>query len=158
MRIFVAIAALAAAVTASACGATTVNGAQTAIATPLTSAAITFITRNDGKDDDSNLVVQLLRRNAELSAETRVTGTGFDDNSSSAPMVLSLSGPFRVTDIGDSQVRIQMSPEGRDDWTFDVRLAMTFADGSTRNFFWPGVTLNNASPERTLSLAAAQVP
>jgi hypothetical protein len=158
MRTFLAIAALSAAIGTSACGATTLDTQATAVAAPLTSAAVTFITREDGKDDDSNLVVQLLRRNAELSAETRITGTGFDDNSTSPPLVLSTSGPFRLTDVGDSQLVVRMSPDGRDDWTADVRLSLTFADGTIRNYLWPGVVFNNDSPQRTLALAPAQVP
>ena len=63
-----------------------------------------------------------------------------------------------MSDIDDSQVRIRLVPDGRDDWTFDLNLLMRFDNGSIRNFVWRGVRLDNAEPERTLALAPARVP
>ena len=80
------------------------------------------------------------------------TGTGFkfDDHSSSGPFAFSITGPFRMSDIDDSQVRIRLVPDGRDDWTFDLNLLMRFDNGSIRNFVWRGVRLDNAEPERMI--------
>ena len=162
MRRFVATAAIvgmAAGMTAG-CGATTRQGGVTsAAATPLTSAHVTFLTRDDGKDEDSAVTLQLLRSNAELAAELRHTGTEFDDNTTSAPMVLALAAaPFRLADIDTGQVRVRITPDGQDDWSFDLRMTLQFADGTARNFFWNDIRLNNAAPERVLALSPARVP
>ena len=153
------IAALAASLAAAGCGATrTTGGPVPTLTTPLTSATVTFITRDDGKDDDSAVTVQLLRSNAELGAELRTVGTEFDDNTTLGPMSLALSAPFGVTDIDSGQVRVRMAPDGNDDWSFDLRMSMQFADGTVRNFFWSGIRLNNAAPERVLAIAPARIP
>src|SRR5687768_5932067 len=107
MSRFLVIVAVAAARTASACGATTrTTTIQNPVSPALTSATVTFITQDDGKDEDSALTVQLLRSNAELVAEMRANAVEFDDNSSSGPFVFAMTGPFRMTDVGDSQLRV----------------------------------------------------
>jgi hypothetical protein len=153
-----AIVVVAAAITASACGATSrTTTIQTPPSPTLTSAAVTFISRDHGKDKDSALTVQLLRGNAELAADVRANGFKFDDNSSSGPFAFAVTGPFRLSDIDDSQIRVRLTPDGRDDWTFDMNLVMRFSDGSTRTFFWRGIRLDNTEPERTFTLAAARL-
>jgi hypothetical protein len=160
MTRFFAITALAAALTTAGCGATRqATGAITSpAAAALTSATAMFITRDNGKDRDSVVTVQLLRDNAELGAELRHTGTEFDDNTTSAPMALTMSAPFRMTDVDAGQVRVRLTPDGQDDWSFDMRLTLQFADGMTRNYFWSNIRLNNAAPERILALSPARVP
>ena len=155
-----AIPALAAAITAGGCGATTqaVRGGATVTPAALSSATTTFITRDNGKDRDSAVTVQLLRDNAELGAELRHTGTEFDDNTSSAPLALSMSAPFRITDADAGQVRVRMTPDGQDDWSFDMRMTLQFADGSSRSYLWNDIRLNNAAPERVLPLSPARIP
>lgn len=154
------ITALAAALTAVGCGAT--RQATRAVTAPaaaaLSSATATFITRDNGKDRNSALTVQLLRDNAELGAELRHTGTEFDDNTTSAPMALTMSAPFRVTDLDSGEVRVRMTPDGQDDWSFDLRMTLRFGDGTSRNYFWSNVRLDNAAPERVLALSPARVP
>lgn len=157
MRRWVVVVVAGLATAASACGATARTTTIQAPASPaLTSATATFISRDHGKDKDSALTVQLLRANAELAAEVRATGFKFDDNSSSGPFAFAMTGPYRMTDTADSQVRIRLTPDGRDEWTFDLSLVMRFDDGSTRTFVWRGVRLDNAEPERTLALAPAR--
>ncbi len=85
-------------------------------------------------------------------------GTPFDDNRAAPPLAMSLAGPFNQSDAQAAQLRLQMVPEGRDTWTFNARLSLTFADGMQRNYGWMGVRLDEASPERTLTLAGAQTP
>ena len=48
-------------------------------------------------------------------------------------------------------------PDGQDDWTFDLHMTTRFSDGTSRNFTWRGVRLDNANPERILALAPAEV-
>jgi hypothetical protein len=158
-RVFT-ITALAAAISAAGCGATSqaIRGGATVTPAALTSATTTFITRDNGKDRDSAVTVQLLRDNAELGAELRHTGTEFDDNTSSAPLALSMSAPFRVNDADTGRVVVRMTPDGQDDWSFDMRMTLQFADGSSRSYFWNNIRLNNAAPERILPLAAARIP
>ena len=157
-RYAVAIAALA--LVSTGCGATArgTTTAQTAAAAPaLTSATATFVSRDHGKDEDSALTVQLLRHNAELAAEIRATNVEFDDNASSGPFAFAMTGPFRRGDIDDGQIRVSFVPDGQDDWTFDLNVVMRFDDGSTRNFAWRGLRLDNTETSRTLALAPARL-
>jgi len=51
-----------------------------------------------------------------------------------------------------------MTPDGQDDWSFDLRMTLQVADGSSsRNCFWSNVRLDNAAPERVLALSLARV-
>jgi ABC-type transport system substrate-binding protein len=146
-------------VIASACGATTRSGStpsQTATAV-LTGSTVSFRTLDNGKDTNSQVTVQLMRSNHELGAELHVAGTKFDDNTQSAPMALAISGPFRLSDVNDGSLRIRMNPDGRDTWTFDMRLVLTFSDNTQRTFAWQGIRLDENAPERTLPLAPARV-
>lgn len=154
-----AIAVLAAALTAAGCGATrTAGSTDVSRAFPaLTSAVVTFVSTEHGKDADSALTVDLMRSNAELAGNLQMVGTKFEDNGSSGPFSFSLSGPFSTGDIDAGRLRIRFVPDGADDWTFDLYLNMRFTDGTGRNFLWRGVRLDNASPERVLMLAPARV-
>lgn len=144
---------------AAGCGATTrtTAGVQTPALPSLSSATVTFISREHGKDKDSALTMQLMRPNAELVGEVNATGIKFDDNSSSGPFVVSIKGPFTTGEVDDGQVRIRLVPDGQDDWTFDLHMTTRFSDGTSRNFTWRGVRLDNANPERILALAPAEV-
>ncbi|HEV8318467.1 MAG TPA: hypothetical protein VGQ10_13725 [Vicinamibacterales bacterium] len=149
-----------AAVVASACGATTRSGSTITSPTAgsvLTGATLAFRTLDNGKDTKSQVTVQLLRSNNELGAELHVGGIKFDDNTQAAPMAFSVAGPFRMTDINDGSMRIRMTPDGRDTWTFDMRLVLTFSDNSQRTFAWQNVRLDEHAPERTFPLAPARV-
>jgi len=148
-----------AAVIASACGATTRSGSapsQTAAAV-LTGSTVSFRSLDHGKDANSQVIVQVLRSNNELGAEVHVAGTKFGENSQSAPMALSIAGPFRLSDVNDGSLRIRMNPDGRDTWTFDMRLVLTFSDNTQRTFAWQGIRLDEHAPERTLPLGPARV-
>ena len=59
------------------------------------------------------------------------------------------------TDLDDGQLRIRLTPDGRDDWCFEPRLMLTFSDNTSRTYAWPQVMLDNAHPEVTLSLSSA---
>src|SRR5690242_16593756 len=125
MRIFAVTLVAALAVVATGCGATTrsTSTIQNPAYPSLSSASATFVSREHGKDKDSALTVQLLRDNAELAGEIYANGIKFDDRSSSSPFVLSLSGsPFNTNDINNGQVRVRLTPDGRDDWTFDLHM------------------------------------
>ena len=147
-------------VVTSACGATARSGstATTQVSGPtVTGATISFRTLDNGKDTNSQVTLQLLRPNNELGGELRIVGMKFDDNTQIAPMAMSVSGPFHMSDINDGSVRIRMTPDGRDTWTFDMRLVLNFSDNSQRTFAWQGIRLDEKAPERTLPLAPARV-
>ena len=162
MRIFAVSLVATLTILASGCGATTratTATVQSPIYPTLTSAVATFVSREHGKDKDSGLTVQLLRTNAELVGEIYANGIKFDDHSSSGPFALTLTGgPFSTRDVDDGQVRIRLTPDGRDDWTFDLNLTTRFSDGRVQNFMWRGIRLDNTNPERVLSLSPARVP
>jgi hypothetical protein len=148
------------AVATTGCGATRGDaGAQTGSTAPtLTGASVTFQNRDSGKDANSAVAIELLRNNAELAAESKLVGTKFDDNAPAGPMALSVGSPFRTADTDTARLRIRMTPDGKDEWTFDLQMALTFSDGSIQRFSWPGLRLDNAAPERTLPLGPARVP
>lgn len=157
MRKIAMVLAAAVAIGASGCGATArTTTVQTRAFPTLTSATATFVSTDHGKDADSALTVQLLRSNAELGAEVRSVGTKFDDKSSSGPLVFSVAGPFTTNDVDDGQLRLRLTPDGDDDWTFDLRVTMRFSDGTARNFMWKGIRLDHRSPERVVTLGPAR--
>jgi hypothetical protein len=69
-------------------------------------------------------------------AHLHSVGTKFDDNAAVAPMILPMSGTFYRTDLSDGQLRIRLTPDGRDDWTFEPRLSLQFSDGGVRTYAW----------------------
>jgi hypothetical protein len=142
------------------CGATRGGaGAKAGSTAPtLTGASVTFQNRDSGKDAKSAVAIELLRNNAELAAESKLVGTKFDDHAPAGPMALSVGAPFRTADTDTARLRIRMTPDGQDEWTFDLQMALTFSDGSLQRFSWPGLRLDNTAPERTLTLGPARVP
>jgi hypothetical protein len=100
--------------------------------------------RDHGKDAGSAVDAWLLRGSNEM-AHLHSVGTKFDDRASIAPMALPMSGTFSRADLGDGQVRLRLTPDGRDDWSFEPRLMLTFSDGTSRTYAWPQVMLERAS-------------
>jgi hypothetical protein len=113
---------------------------------------------DDGKDDGSMVTAQLLRNGSELAAEARSVGTEFDDNSVASPLAMTVTGPLNLEETPTANLRVRLTPEGRDTWSFDTRLTLTYASGARRNYAWSGLRLDETAPERTLTLAGAQIP
>ena len=154
MKTFALSALVAAAVISAGCGATRRVSNTVAPGPSITSGTIQFNDREHGKDAKSAVDVWVLHGSNEM-AHLHSIGTKFDDNASIAPMSLAMSGTFYRTDLNDGQLRIRMTPDGRDDWTFEPRLMLQFSDGTARTYAWPSVTLDNARSEVTLSFSAA---
>ena len=154
MRTFAASVLLAAAMVSAGCGATRKIKSTVAPGPAITGATLQFMDRDHGKDAGSAVDAWLLRSSNEM-AHLHSVGTKFDDHASIAPMALPMSGTFSRTDLGDGQVRIRLTPDGRDDWSFEPRLMLTFSDGTSRTYSWPQVMLDNEHPEVTLSLSSA---
>lgn len=157
MKNLVTALALTSAVIGVACGATMRSRTGNAADLRLISSTVTFSTLDDGKDAKSAITVQLLTDRNELAAEVRSSGTEFDDHSTAAPLAMSVTGPLRVDDVQNSRLRLQLTPDGRDTWSFDVRLALAFSDNTQRLFGWSGVVMDERNPERTLALAGARI-
>lgn len=159
MRAIPCLLLTAAVVSATACGATTRSGSVTTQAPTavLTGATVSFRTLEDGKDDESRLTVELLRRNEQLAAELRVVDIEFNDNSQTTPMAIPLTGTFRVSDIDSGEMRLRLTPNGDDEWNFDMHVALTFSDNTQRTFSWLGLELDDDHPERTVRLASGRV-
>lgn len=122
----------------------------------LTTATLTFRTLEDGKDAKSSVSAQLVRNGNELGAEVTSSGTEFDDNSTASPLLMSVRGPFNRQDTRSGQLRLRLSPDGNDTWTFNVGLTLRFADESQQNYSWTAIRLDEKAPERTLVLAGAE--
>jgi hypothetical protein len=154
MRTFVMGVVLSAAIISAGCGATRKVTSTVAPGPAITGATIQFMDRDHGRDAGGSVDAGLLRGSNEM-AHLHSVGTKFDDHASIAPMALPMSGTFSRTDLGDGQIRIRLTPDGRDDWSFEPRLMLTFSDGTSRTYAWPQVMLDNARPEVTLSLSSA---
>jgi hypothetical protein len=115
------------------------------------------MTRDDGKDEDSAVAVQILN-DGRLAAEGSVVNVDFDDQSVSAPLTLALTGALDSGDLNNAQVRIRLTPDGRDTWVFDMRLTLGLSDGTQRTYFWSQLRLDESSPERVLNLASGRLP
>src|SRR6476619_2206420 len=111
----------------------------------ITSATIQFNDREHGKDANSAVDVWVLHGSNEM-AHVHSVGTKFDDNAAIAPMMVPMSGTFSRTDMGDGQLRVRLTRDGRDDWAFEPRLTLQFSDGATRTYAWPQMMLDNARP------------
>src|SRR5689334_324874 len=83
----------------------------------LTSATVTFASLQDGKDAKSAVSAQLLRNGSELVADASASGTEFKNNTTAAPLALSIKGPFARTDAQAGQLRLRLTPDGDDTWT-----------------------------------------
>lgn len=140
------------------CGATTSRDAGIRADPTLTTAAATFMTRDDGKDDDSAIAVQILDDGGRLSAEGTVVDVAFDDRTVSAPLALTMTRTVQASDLDDARVRLRFTPDGRDSWTFDLRMTLGLSDGTQRSYFWQGLRLDDTSPERTVTLLSGRLP
>jgi hypothetical protein len=154
MKTFALSVLMTAVVISAGCGATRSVSNAVAPGPSITSATMQFNDREHGKDANSAVDVWVLHGSNEM-AHLHSIGTKFDDNAAVAPMAVPMSGTFYRTDLGDGQLRIRLTPDGRDDWTFEPRLTLQFSDGAARTYAWPQVTLDNARPEVTLSFSAA---
>jgi hypothetical protein len=140
------------------CGATTSRDTTTTSAEPrLTSASATFMTRDDGKDEDSAIAVQILE-DGRLAAEGSVVDVEYDDQSVSEPVGLAITRTLSRGDLDDAQVRLRLTPDGRDTWVFDLRLTLGLSDSSQRSYFWSAIRLDDSSPERVLALSSGRLP
>ena len=141
------------------CGATTRSSTGAMMtAVTLSTASVTFMTRDDGKDEDSAIAVQLLDDEGRLAAEGTVVDVDFDDRTVSAPINLAMSRTLTSGDVDDARLRLRLTPDGRDTWTFDMRVNARLSDGTERQYFWSGLQLDEGSPERTLVLSSGRVP
>jgi hypothetical protein len=146
------------AIAAVGCGATRKVANAVAPGSAVTAATITFIDRDHGKDAKSAVDAWLLHGSNEM-AHLHSVGTKFDDNASIAPMSMQMSGAFHQADLNDGQLRVRLTPDGNDDWSFEPRLTLSFSDNTSRSYTWPVVVLDNRNPERTLSFSSAvEVP
>jgi hypothetical protein len=155
--IIVAVAAISVSSCASRRDSTTSASASPQQSQRLSTATLTFRTLEDGKDAKSAVSVQLVRNGNELGADAMTSGTEFDDNTTAAPLIMSVRGPFDRDDTRSGQLRLRLSPDGDDTWTFNVGLTLRFSDETQQNYSWTAVRLDEKAPERTLVLSGAQV-
>ena len=139
------------------CGVTTHNTTSISADPRLTTASATFMTRDEGKDEDSAIAVQILDE-GRLAAEGTVVDVAYKDQSVSAPLSLAITRALNAGDLNDAQVRLRLTPDGRDSWMFDVRLTLGLSDGSQRSYFWSGLHLDENTPERVLALNSGRLP
>lgn len=143
-----------AAMISSGCGATRKVGNAVAPGPTITGATVQFQDRDHGKDADSGMDVWLVRNGSNEMAHVHSVGVKFDDHASIAPMSVPLSGTYSRTDLNDAQLRIRLTPDGADDWSFEPRLTVTFSDNTSRMYSWPQAMLDRARPEVSLSLSS----
>ena len=148
---------LALSVAASACASRGGNSMYRNSPERLTSATVTFNTLDNAKDAKSAVTVQLMRFGNELVAEAVSAGTEYDDNAAAPPLALSLTDSTVVrNDLQSSSIRLRLTPDGDDTWTFNVSLRLRFADNTEQTFAWSGIELDEDEPQRTLVLQGAR--
>jgi len=155
MRTFVMGVVLSAAIISAGCGATRKVSSAVAPGQAITGATVQFLDRDHGKDANSALDLWIQHNGSNEMAHLHSVGVKFDDHASIAPMGVPMSGTFHKADLNDAQLRIRLTPDGADDWSFEPRLAFTFSDGTSRTYAWPQVVLDRAHPEVTLSFSSA---
>ena len=71
-------------------------------------------------------------------------------------MGVPMSGTFYKSDLNDAQLRIRLTPDGADDWSFEPR-ADASRSRTTRagRYAWPQIMLDRSHPEVTLSFSSA---
>lgn len=155
MRTFVMGVVLSAAIISAGCGATRKVSSTVAPGPAIASVTVQFLDRDHGKDANSAVDVWMLHDGTNEMAHLHSVGVKFDDHAAIAPMAVPMSGTFSKTNLNDAQLRIRLTPDGADDWSFEPRLTATFSDGTARTYAWPQLMLDRAHPEVTLSLSSA---
>src|SRR5882672_5073624 len=155
MKKFALSVLMTAAIVSAGCGATRKVSSAVAPGPAITSVTVQFQDRDHGKDAGSGLDVWLLRNGSNEMAHLHSVGMKFDDHASIAPMGAPVLGTPDKADLSDAQLRIRLTPDGADDWSFEPRLTVAFSDNTSRMYSWPQVMLDRAHPEVTLSLSSA---
>jgi hypothetical protein len=154
MKKFALSVLMTAAVISAGCGATRKISSTVVPGQAITGATVQFVDRDHGKDANSAVDVWILHGSNEM-AHLHSVGVKFDDHASIAPMGVPMSGTFSKADLNDAQLRIRLTPDGADDWSFEPHLTFTLSDGTSRKYAWPQVMLDRAHPEMTLSFSSA---
>jgi len=155
MRTFAVSVFLTAAIVSAGCGATRKVTSTVAPGPAITNMTIQFLDRDHGKDAGSGVDAWVLRNGSNEIAHLHSVGTKFDDHAAIAPMGVPVSGTFYRTDLNNAQLRIRLTPDGRDDWSFEPRLTISFSDNTSRTYGWPQVMLDQDRRETTLSFSSA---
>ncbi|HEY3091648.1 MAG TPA: hypothetical protein VGJ52_01070 [Vicinamibacterales bacterium] len=155
MRTFTVSVFLTAAIVSAGCGATRKVTSTVAPGPAITNMTIQFLDRDHGKDAGSGVDAWVLRNGSNEIAHLHSVGTKFDDHAAIAPMGVPVSGTFYRTDLNNAQLRIRLTPDGRDDWSFEPRLTISFSDNTSRTYGWPQVMLDQDRRETTLSFSSA---
>ena len=155
MRTFTVSVFLTAAIVSAGCGATRKVTSTVAPGPAITNMTIQFLDRDHGKDAGSGVDAWVLRNGSNEIAHLHSVGTKFDDHAAIAPMGVPVSGTFYRTDLNNAQLRIRLTPDGRDDWSFEPRLTISFSDNTSRTYGWPQVMLDQDRREITLGVSSA---
>jgi hypothetical protein len=155
MKQFAVSVLLTAAFMSAGCGATRKVATTVAPGPTITGVTVQFLDRDHGKDANSAVDVWILRGGSNEIAHLHSVGMKFDDHAAIAPMTVPLAGTSSRNDLNNAQLRIRLTPDGRDDWSFEPRVMATFSDGNSRTYSWPVAMLDNDHPEVTLSFSSA---
>jgi hypothetical protein len=155
MRTFAVSVFLTAAIVSAGCGATRKVTSTVAPGPAITNTTVQFLDRDHGKDAQSAVDVWVLRGGSNEIGHLHSVGTKFDDHAAIAPMGVPVSGTYYRSDLNDAQLRIRLTPDGRDDWSFEPRLTVSFSDNTSRTYSWPQVMLDQDRREITLSFSSA---
>ena len=112
----------------------------------LTGARASFFTTDDNKDFDTRVSLQVTVGGATVASLSDTWGE-FRDNTDSGWKVLSIQEQIPKDKItGTGKVQLVEAPVGHDEWHFNWRLELTFSDGSTKVYDFPG---GNVDYDRT---------
>ena len=109
-----------------------------------------FHTNDDDKDFDTDLMNEIQQLDNTGSWMDKAFADGwywkFKDGSTNGPISLFVYGPApKNSSIPGSCYQITINPNGKDTWSFDYDLYLTFEDGSQCHYNENDVILSEAS-------------
>ena len=112
----------------------------------LTRASITFHTNDDDKDDDSQIILEVMLPGRKAVVAQLVGCVGhFSDHSDSGPYNLVLLRSVSRDDLKNGLIDFQIVPNGNDTWRFNFLLDLYFSDGGHLFAKGTGVELSYAA-------------
>ncbi len=105
----------------------------------------TFITKTNTNAQDPHLDVKVYNNRHVLIAENDgIPGTW--GNGAINSIALDLKSPATQADLASGKIELDIHPTGKQDWTFDYNLSITYSDNTVIWERWNGKRLTQTGP------------
>ena len=108
----------------------------------LTTASVTFTTRDEDKDDNSAVQITIITNTSAIAATTFGTYGHFDDGSTHGPFPLAVTPGITAANLSTGLIRMDFETFGDDTWRFNYSITMGFSDGTSFIFRDTGKSLD----------------